>query len=109
MFTFPAWARWNATAATAPWTVGVEEEVMLLDPDSWLPASRCEDVLAALPEPVASYARAETHGAALELASSPHETVAAAVAQIAELREALAGTLGALDLSAAVAGTHPTA
>ena len=29
----PAWARWSPVAASMPWTIGVEEEVMLLDPD----------------------------------------------------------------------------
>jgi glutamate---cysteine ligase / carboxylate-amine ligase len=105
----PSWARWNTNAIETPWTVGVEEEVMLLDPDSWLPASRCEDVLAALPDPVSAHARAETHGSALELASAPKETVAAAAAEIAALREGLAETLDELGLRAAVAGTHPTA
>ena len=58
------WQDWNHVAADAPWTVGIEEEVMLLSPTSWLPVSRCEDVLACLPEDVADCARAETHGSA---------------------------------------------
>jgi carboxylate-amine ligase len=82
---------------------------MLLAPGSWLPASRCEDVLAALPESIAGRARAETHGSALELATDPHETVGAAVAQLADLRRVLTATLDELGLRAAVAGTHPTA
>ena len=53
---------------------------MLVSPDTWLPVSRCEDVLAALPDEVADCARAETHGSALELATPPHATVAEAVA-----------------------------
>jgi glutamate---cysteine ligase / carboxylate-amine ligase len=105
----PSWARWSDRAAAAPWTVGIEEEVMLLSPESWMLSSRCEEVLAALPPEVAARARAETHGSALELASSPHATVAAAVAELAALRHGLAGTLDALGLRAAVAGTHPTA
>jgi glutamate---cysteine ligase / carboxylate-amine ligase len=104
-----AWAAWCENAAADPWTVGIEEEVMLVSPRTWLPASRCEDVLAALPEDLASCARAETHGSALELATAPHTTVGAAAAQIAELRAGLAHTLDALGLRAAVAGTHPTA
>ena len=108
-FGLPGWAHWNREVAAAPWTVGVEEEVMLVAPDAWLPVSRCEDVLAALPDPVAACARAETHGSALELATHPHATVGAAVAELAELREQLAETLDELDLRAAVAGTHPTA
>jgi glutamate---cysteine ligase / carboxylate-amine ligase len=107
--TMPAWARWSQAAAAAPWTVGVEEEVMLVSPDTWLPASRCEDVLATFPDDYAGSARAETHGSALELATGPHATVGAAVAELAELRGALAATLDDLGLAAAVSGTHPTA
>ena len=105
----PAWAEWNADAAESPWTVGVEEEVVLLSPRTWLPESRCEDVLAALPAETVPHACAETHGSALELATSPHETVAEAVAELAALRAQLATTVEALGLRAAVTGTHPTA
>ena len=105
----PGWAEWNDAAVSAPWTVGVEEEVMLVSPETWLPVSRCEDVLAALPEELASCARAETHGSALELATVPHTTVGAAAAQLADLRAGLGATLDALGCRAAVAGTHPTA
>jgi carboxylate-amine ligase len=104
-----AWAAWSRDGAVAPWTVGIEEEVMLVSPQTWLPVSRCEDVLAALPEDLAPSARAETHGSAIELATEPHETVAAAAAQLAALRAGLARTLSELGLRAAVAGTHPTA
>jgi glutamate---cysteine ligase / carboxylate-amine ligase len=104
-----AWAPWNPDAAARPWTVGVEEEVMLVSPETWLPVSRCEDVLAALPDDVASCARAETHGSALELATTPQETVGAATAQLIDLRAGLAETLDELGVRAAVAGTHPTA
>jgi carboxylate-amine ligase len=105
----PAWARWNPEVAAAPWTIGLEEEIMLVAPDGWLPVSRCEDVLAALPEPIAGSARAETHGSALELATHPHSTVGAAIAELAELREQLSATMHELGLRAAVSGTHPSA
>ena len=82
---------------------------MLVSPETWLPVSRCEDVLAALPEDLASCARAETHGSALELATVPHTTVGAAAAQLADLRAGLGAALDELGLRAAVAGTHPTA
>jgi glutamate---cysteine ligase / carboxylate-amine ligase len=105
----PAWAEWNERAADAPWTVGIEEEVMLVSPQSWLPVSRCEDVLAALPSAIADCARAETHGSALELATAPHDTIAAGIAQLTALRAALVHTVDELGVRAAVAGTHPTA
>ena len=102
----PAWAAWNQDTA---WTTGVEEEVMLLSPETWLPASRCEDVLGALPPDVGECARAETHGSALELATAPSRTVGEAAAQLAGLRASLAATLAGLGLRAAGSGTHPTA
>jgi carboxylate-amine ligase len=107
--TMAVWAEWNEEAADAPWTVGIEEEVMLLSPATWLPVSRCEDVLAALPDAIADRARAETHGSALELATTPHPLVAGAAAELAELRSMLAATLEELGVRAAVAGTHPGA
>ena len=54
-------------------------------------------------------ASAETHGSALELASRPHATAAAAAAELARLRAGLADDLAPLGLRAAAAGTHPFA
>ena len=105
----PAWAQWRSGALGAAQTVGIEEEVMLLDPRDWALAFRIDDVLPALPAAIADHAAAETHGAALELAGSPHATVAAAAGELAELRAELAADLAPLGLRAAVAGTHPFA
>jgi carboxylate-amine ligase len=100
------WARW---VPSEPFTLGVEEEVMLLDPDGWDLAQRIDDVLPRLPGDLAHHMSAETHQGAIELATEPCTTVAGAVAELAGLRRRLAGELGALGLAAAVAGTHPTA
>jgi hypothetical protein len=62
----PAWARWNAEAAARPWTVGVEEEVMLLRPDTWSVGNRIDDGLAVLPAAVATRVSAETHGCVVD-------------------------------------------
>ena len=109
MTRLPSWAEWNPGAAGAPWTVGLEEEVMLLDPRDWSLASRIDDVLPALPAEVAERAAPETHGSALELASRPHATVGEAVAELAGLRDGLAAALAPLELRAGVCGTHPFA
>jgi glutamate---cysteine ligase / carboxylate-amine ligase len=101
------WADWNFDGR--PWTIGIEEEAMLVSPETWLPASRCEDVLAAASPHLRRSARSETHGSALELITAPHGTVGAAIAELAVLREQLAGTLTALGLRAAASGTHPVA
>ena len=105
----PDWAAWNPAGAEAPWTVGIEEEVMLLDPVTWMPASRSEEVLTALDPEVAGHTAAETHGSAVELATDPHETVAEAARQLSDLRDGLDAGLHELGLAGAVAGTHPLA
>jgi carboxylate-amine ligase len=102
-----AWARWSPAAAAAPWTVGIEEEVMLLDPDGWALASRSDEVLAALPEAAHVNFMAETHGSALELATQPHGDVPSAARELHRLRAQLAAVLEPLGMRAAVSGTHP--
>jgi glutamate---cysteine ligase / carboxylate-amine ligase len=105
----PAWARWNPAGAREPWTVGVEEEVMLLEPASWSAANRVDDVLARLPPALAQSVSPETHACAIELVTSPHATVATAVAELHAIRAELVTCLEELGLRAAVAGTHPSA
>ena len=79
---------------------------MLLEPDG-APAWRSEDVLSELSPELAEHTRGETHGLALELATSPHATVAGAADELRALRAGLADAVGGLGLRAAVAGTHP--
>jgi hypothetical protein len=72
------WARWNRSRGQ-PYTVGVEEEVMLLAP-SGLPMAQCgESVLRRLPEELAAHTAPETHSAVIELATGVHSDVAGAV------------------------------
>jgi glutamate---cysteine ligase / carboxylate-amine ligase len=105
----PAWAHWNPAAAASPWTIGLEEEVMLLDPHDWALTSRIDDVLPALSRAVSEHAAAETHGSALELFTRPHATAAGAAGELACLRAGLAEDLEPLGMRAAVSGTHPFA
>ena len=103
-----SWSRW-APNGVVPWTVGVEEEVMLLEPADWSLASRADSVMERLDGELATHASTETHGSALELRTDPHATVAEALAQLERLRAGLAEVLGPLQLSAAAAGIHPFA
>jgi glutamate---cysteine ligase / carboxylate-amine ligase len=102
----PEWATWRPDPDLEPWTVGVEEEIMLLEPDG-SPAWRSEDVLQELPDGLVEHTRGETHGLALELATDPHRSVREATSQLRHLRAGLAEIVRGLDLQAAVAGTHP--
>jgi glutamate---cysteine ligase / carboxylate-amine ligase len=100
------WSRWAPTASSS-WTIGVEEEVMLLDPTDWALASEADAVMSGLTGELASHTSTETHGSALELRTDPHATVAEGLAQLEDLRGDLARELAPLDLRAAVAGLHP--
>jgi carboxylate-amine ligase len=102
----PEWAQWSASE---PYSIGIEEEVMLLEPDDWGLAHRAGDILAHLPARLVSHATAETHEAVIELATSPHRTVGEAAREAVELRAALARALECHGLRAAGAGTHPLA
>jgi glutamate---cysteine ligase / carboxylate-amine ligase len=102
----PPWAEWNRSQA---YTVGIEEEVMLLDPGNQLLVNCGEQVLRELPPMLAAHASPETHEATVELASAPHETAEGAARDAATLRRALARELAGHDLLAAGAGTHPLA
>lgn len=82
---------------------------MLVVPADGKLAYRAEEVLAQLPDRLVGQATPETHQAVIELATAPHATVAEAAREVGELRVALARALQALDLAAAVAGTHPLA
>ena len=101
------WADWSSAGREAPWTVGIEEEVMLLEPNTWNLTSRSEEVLSALPDEMTEWAKAETHGSALELATEPHADVRGSIDQLRRLRSGLADVLEPLGVRAAVAGTHP--
>jgi glutamate---cysteine ligase / carboxylate-amine ligase len=87
--------------------VGLEEEVMLLDPDSWMLAQRADEVLDVLGNELAGHCSAETHEAALELNTRPHATVGGAIAELGRLRERLARHARDLGLATAAAGMHP--
>jgi carboxylate-amine ligase len=105
----PAWAQWHGPHSLGPYTVGIEEEVMLLTPKAWSLAHRIETVLPRIPEEVSHQASAETHGSALELQTGVHLQVPSASAELTGLRSRLVATLDGLGLRAAAAGTHPFA
>jgi carboxylate-amine ligase len=106
----PAWAHWNQSAAERPWTVGIEEEVMLLDRATWSVANRIDDVVTALPSDLAGRVATETHACVIELQTDPHATVAGAAAELSLLRDSVGALLrDEFGLCAAAAGTHPLA
>jgi carboxylate-amine ligase len=105
----PAWSEWSSGHGLGPYTLGVEEEAMLLDPRTWALAHRIEDLLPRLPQGTQDQVTAETHGSAFEVQTGVARTVGDAVGELHALRTELQRTLETLGLRAAVAGTHPFA
>ena len=105
----PPWSKWSDDQP-GEYTLGVEEEVMLVDPaDGWALTSSIDDVLAAWPEDARDRVSSETHASAIELRTGVHPTVGAAIEELGALRAQLAQVLDGLGLAAATAGVHPSA
>jgi carboxylate-amine ligase len=104
------WSRWNPVAARRPWTVGIEEEVVIMDASGLGVANRVADLLDALPPIVAQRATAEAHACVVELETAPAETVGEACAALEATRAGVDRVArGSLGLTLAAAGTHPLA
>jgi carboxylate-amine ligase len=103
------WSKWRHGHAT-DYDLGIEEEVMLLDPGrGWALAPAIDDVLEAWPEETRGSVSSETHASAVELRTGVHATVAETIAELAELSAELVRVLDGLGLAAASAGIHPSA
>lgn len=103
----PDWARWRADPAIGDWTIGIEEEVMLLEPRTWSLMPVIDELLPSLSRELAGSVAAETNAATVELATRVHERVDDAIDELASLRERLRLELASVGLRAATAGTHP--
>jgi carboxylate-amine ligase len=92
--------------ATAPLTIGLEEELMLLDPETLDLVPESEAVV----ETVKANPRfkRELPASQIETATTPCATVGEAVAQLSECRRELAQALGGT-MRLAASGTHPFA
>ena len=98
------WADWTRGHE---FTLGVEEESMLLNPHDWSLAQQIDRVLPALSEELSAHVTPETHRSALELSTGIHPTVAETAAELMRLRTMLQGELRPLGLACASAATHP--
>ena len=103
---WPSWAHWNG-ALERRYTVGVEEEVLLLSAADHSLAQSSDHVLARLSSELARHTSPETHASVIELATGIHVDAAAAVMELTALRTELARELGAMHLCAACSGTYP--
>jgi carboxylate-amine ligase len=101
------WAQWKP--GDHAYSLGAEEELMLLSPGGWGLAHNVDAVLASLPSALAERVSGETHNSAVEIASNPQRTVAGVELDLRNVRHALQTALEPMGLRAASAGTHPFA
>jgi glutamate---cysteine ligase / carboxylate-amine ligase len=101
------WTDWKSVGA--PYTVGVEEEVMLLTTDDLSLAQRSDDVIRLLSPELAQHTAQETHAGVLELRTGVHSSVSGAVRELWQLRRRLAAEVSGLGIAPAGAGIHPLA
>jgi carboxylate-amine ligase len=82
---------------------------MLLQRHGGVLAQSISEVLEALPDRLRPKVSSETHSAAVELTTGIHASVGDGVAELGRLRHDIHEVLAGLGMTAAVAGTHPSA
>jgi glutamate---cysteine ligase / carboxylate-amine ligase len=93
---------------STPWSIGVEEELMVLDAETLALTPRAEDLIAAGNDAAAPGAlKSELLASALELNTGVCESSAEAAAMLARLRQLGAELARERGLEIAAAGTHP--
>jgi glutamate---cysteine ligase / carboxylate-amine ligase len=92
-----------------PYTIGVEEELMIVEPEGYDLVPGIERVLEALPAELEGQVKPELLQPVLEIATKPRESVAAAGTELATLRRTVCGIVEELGFCIAAAGTHPYA
>jgi glutamate---cysteine ligase / carboxylate-amine ligase len=105
----PSWASWNGRVKQR-YTIGVEEELMLLGgAPAHAPSPSSDAVIPRLSGELSACISPETHASVIELATGIHGGVTEATAELAALRAQLARELSELGLHAACVGTYPLA
>jgi carboxylate-amine ligase len=88
-------------------SVGVEEELMLLDVETLELTDRAEDVIARL-QPEAGEVKLELHASVVEITSGACDSVDEAVARLRRLRAQVREAAAEIGATTAAAGSHPT-
>jgi carboxylate-amine ligase len=104
----PAWSKWGG-GEHPNWTVGIEEEVMLLNTQDLTLAQSIDYVLRTVSPGLEERLTAETHGSAVELATGINTKVSEAIGDLNDVRTRLKRELEPLALKVACSGTHPQA
>ncbi len=90
-----------------PFTVGIEEELMLLHPESLDLAGEIEAILEIVPPEHEGQVKPELMASVLEIATPPCKDINEAGAELAELRTMMVDLAAERGLLVGAAGTHP--
>ncbi len=101
------WAAWGSDAPGSAYTLGVEEEVMLVHPHDWSLVQWVHEVFPRLSEELSAHVTTETHRSVVELRTGAHQSVGEVTAELSALRSRLQDELEPLGACAAAVGTHP--
>jgi glutamate---cysteine ligase / carboxylate-amine ligase len=92
-----------------PFTLGIEEELMICDADSLELAQAIDVILGDLPEDIPGEVKPELMQSVLEVATRPCGDIAEAANQLRELRRTVREVAARNGLAIGAAGTHPSA
>jgi carboxylate-amine ligase len=92
-----------------PFTLGIEEELMICDAETLELSQSIEVILGDLPEDLPGEVKPELMQSVLEVATRPCRDVAEAGEQLRELRRIVREVAGRNGLAIGAAGTHPAA
>jgi glutamate---cysteine ligase / carboxylate-amine ligase len=92
-----------------PFTLGIEEELMICDAESLELSQSIEVILADLPEDIPGEVKPELMQSVLEVATRPCPDVAAAAEELRALRRIVREVAARNGLAIGAAGTHPAA
>jgi carboxylate-amine ligase len=88
-------------------TVGVEEEFQIVDPETWELRSRVSELLHAGAQSLGDQMKPELHQSIVEVGTPICADVAELEREVVRVRSELVGAAERLDLRVAAAGTHP--
>jgi glutamate---cysteine ligase / carboxylate-amine ligase len=92
-----------------PFTVGIEEELMLVDPETLELRQAIETIIADLGAEYENRVKPELMQSVLEIATAPHPTVADAADELRRLRRTVRDAAERNSMLVAASGTHPSA
>lgn len=92
-----------------PFTLGIEEELMICDGETLELSPGIGRILEAVPDELPGEVKPELHQSFLEIATRPQRTVAEAGEELIALRRTVREVAASLGLAIGAAATHPTA